>query len=123
MSPDTDPTIAETILKELKRQRYALIVLAALFLAAGVVGYVALSNRGDDNERLAAKAATLAQNAETDHAALCTFRVDLQSRVSETVDYLRTHPKGFPGVPLKTLQTSLNGQKLALQSLQALNCP
>jgi hypothetical protein len=123
MSPSEDPTVADAILKELKRQRYALITLALLFLAAGVVGYVALSNRGDDNARLAARATTLAQNAATDHAALCTFRVDLQSRVNETVDYLRTHPKGFPGVPLRTLQTSLNNQRLSLQSLQALNCP
>lgn len=55
--------------------------------------------------------------------ALCTFRADLQSRVTQTQDYLRLHPEGFPGVSPETMQTSLAGQVRTVASLSSLSCP
>jgi hypothetical protein len=90
-----------------------LIVMALVILGAGTTGYIILNNRGDENARtatrasilaresarLASETARLAKNARTDHAALCTFKADLQTRVEQSRTFLEEHPKGIPGIP------------------------
>lgn len=137
MSPSEDPTVADQILTELRRQRWALIVMAFVIMGAGITGYVILSNRGDQNARTARSAAVLAResarlsaetsrlakNARTDHAALCTFKTDLQKRVTQSRDFLAKHPNGIPGIPASVIVQGLRNQQATVDSLENLNCP
>jgi hypothetical protein len=63
----------------------------------------------------------IGQNSQA-NAALCTFRGDLEHRVTATENYLREHPEGFPGVSAATLQSSLNGQRRTVRALGSLDC-
>lgn len=56
-------------------------------------------------------------------AALCTYRDDLQSRVTSNTEFLKEHPNGIPGVPTKVLVDSIANQQRAINSLTELNCP
>lgn len=60
------------------------------------------------------------QHANTN--ALCSFRDDLQKRVTSTTKFLQEHPKGIPGIPAGTLRVSLINEQHTLDSLSALKC-
>lgn len=137
MSPSEDPTVADQILTELRHQRWALIVMALVILGAGITGYIVLNNRGDENSntankaavlarqsaRLATETARLAKNARTDHAALCTLKGSLQSRVDQSRSFLEEHPKGIPGIPVSAIVQDVRNQQATIDSLVDLNCP
>lgn len=55
--------------------------------------------------------------------ALCTFRGDLDQRVSATQGYLDNHPGPKPfGIARATLQQQLNNQRRTVESLSNLSC-
>jgi hypothetical protein len=64
----------------------------------------------------------------TNHAAsqstgaLCALRHDLEQRVSDGEAFLAGHPHGIPGIPAKTLQQSIDGQKRTIKALQVVEC-
>lgn len=55
--------------------------------------------------------------------ALCTFKTDLQRRVDDGNEFLAKHPNGIPGIPAKTLRTSLDNQQRTISALRGLSCP
>lgn len=60
---------------------------------------------------------------ETQNAALCTFRADVQTRAQQGEDFLRDHPEGFAGIPAATLRQSIDGQRRTVAALARLDCP
>lgn len=62
----------------------------------------------------------VASNQLADTSALCSFRADLQQRVTSTVKFLATHPHGIPGIPVATLRVSLQNQQATLRALRSL---
>lgn len=99
--PDTDPTMGEKILRQLKIQRYLTGVLAVILIVGFVDVAVRLSHVNN---------------------ALCTFRGNLVTQVIQTQHYLVKHPEGFANVSKATILDSLNKQKKAIKSLDSLSC-
>lgn len=64
----------------------------------------------------------LGRQGQEAHDALCVFKADLQRRYGVGLEFIRTHPRGIPGIPAATLTTSLNNQKATLGSLSRLDC-
>jgi hypothetical protein len=54
--------------------------------------------------------------------ALCTFRVDLITRVTQSITFLSEHPKGAPGIPVKTIVDGVNNQVRTINALSGLRC-
>lgn len=102
MSPDTSPDIATSIKRRLNVLT-ATVVVFCLIVSGGVV-YVVV---------------TAAQT----HDALCTFRADLQNRVSQSQDFL-AHPDKYPGIHIDptVIQTQVDSQKRTVASLSGLGC-
>ena len=119
-----------------RRTFWALVVLGATFVATvGVDSYLIR-----ENSQRAAQTRSIAAQSRTDsaltHGALCSLRADLESRIvqaenqiTQTVHYLASHPKGFPGVPAAVIKQNLNaqrqtldGQRRTVTSLSALRC-
>jgi len=86
-------------------------VIIAMFLSFGVFGYFQ-QRRTDELARQGAQA----------HDAICVFRADLERRVETTKRYLDTHPDGFAGVPVETIQKSLTDQERTIRSLASIKC-
>jgi hypothetical protein len=55
--------------------------------------------------------------------ALCTYRDDLQRRVTQNTQFLKDNPNGVAGIPSKVFVDSIANQQRAINSLQELNCP
>lgn len=118
-TPDDSPTelepvadaVAELreILRELRRQRIAIITLAVALIAGGLVGYLDLSG----------KAADAALNRE----ALCALRADLQANVDQSKDFLIEHPGGFADVPAAEIQKAIDDKERTIETLAPLPCP
>lgn len=106
-----DPAAAElrAILRELRRQRLAIVGLATALIAFVTVGYVDLNGKAHD--------------ATLDRRALCTFRADLEARVASSRDFLVKHPAGFAGIPAATILKSIHDQERTIRALRALPCP
>jgi hypothetical protein len=81
-------------------------------VAAGVTGFAKISAQQDDIQRL----------GERTNDALCALRGDLQERVRSGEQFLATHPRGIPGVPVTTLRTSIAGQRRTIVALSSLKC-
>lgn len=54
--------------------------------------------------------------------ALCAFRHDLEQRVTDAQDFLRSHPHGFPGVTAAQIQVSITNQEATIHALRFINC-
>lgn len=61
-------------------------------------------------------------NQQNTTAALCTFRRDLEARVSASQNFLVTHPNGIPGISAATIEASVTMEKRTIRSLQLLPC-
>ena len=59
---------------------------------------------------------------QTVGTAVCNLRAEQANRVHETVDFLRGHPRGIPGVPIGSLRLSLYNEERTLQALKPLRC-
>lgn len=102
MSPETDLTIREEILKRLRIVRIATFVLGGLFLILAVYLVVRL---GQIN------------------SSLCTLRSDLQDRVARAQDFL-DNPNKYPGikVPPEVIRQQIEGQQKTVDALNDLHC-
>lgn len=115
----------------------------------GVIGYLILAfvvfylyhanqNTAASNHAVAAKAAKLAKANQAlvlqvkraaalgvrTHTGVCRLRDDLQTRVERSEAFLRANPHGIPGLPAKTIQTSITGQKRTIRALRVIGpCP
>lgn len=97
------------ILAELRRQRFAIIGLAVALFAIVAIGGLYLNDK--------------ARDAELNRKALCTFRADLEARVTASRDFLIEHPGGIPGIPEATIQKSIHDQERTIRALAPLPCP
>ncbi len=92
-----------------KMQRRGLVVWIIVFTALTFYGI----HRNTD----------LANQGVIAHSALCSFKMDLQSRIVNSETFLRNHPQGIPGLATRTdILTSIKNQKLTLASLSELHC-
>lgn len=96
--PDDHPDIAAQLLRGLRRQTYAMVVL--YLIVFGALGYV------------------WRQENRT-HDALCTLRGDLAQRVLASQDFLAKHPHSPFG---PAVRVSIAGQERTIHALSALHC-
>jgi hypothetical protein len=66
-----------------------------------------------------------AHRADLVYNGVCTYRQNLVQQVSDTERYLSTHPAGAPslGISAAQLQSTVDREKAAADSLAGLNCP
>lgn len=66
----------------------------------------------------------VSDTAQTNTAALCAFRADLQRRVDQGDAFVKDHPglKSFDGIPMSSIKLTIANQKDSLSALQVLNC-
>jgi hypothetical protein len=101
-------------LEEMVREWWKPVTI--IILAATLLFFNAASN--------SATQARLEEVATETHAALCTFKADLQRRADDTRAYLQKHPgvEPIPGITRADLRRSLNAQRDTLESLVVLDC-
>lgn len=63
--------------------------------------------------------ASVANN--TNHA-LCVLRMDLEQRVQDSIQFLTDHPDGIPGIPVESIQQSIDNQQRTINALADLSC-
>lgn len=98
----------------------ALILFVVLCIT--VLVYLAISVNSSSNE--------VKDLAENNQATLCALRGDIERRRDDTVDYLKTHPRGVVSpvthaviITPAELQRSIDGQTSTLVALDRhLNC-
>lgn len=56
------------------------------------------------------------------NGALCTFKMDLETRYANGVQFLDAHPQGIPGISAADIARSLNNQKATIDALSGLDC-
>lgn len=111
---------------------YLILVVVVFYL------YHANQNTSHDNRAVAAKAAKLAK-ANTElvrqvqkavrlgvrtHTGVCRLRDDIETRIENSEAFLKQHPQGIPGLPAKTIQNSITGQKRTIRALKVIGpCP
>jgi hypothetical protein len=98
-------------------KRNALVTFVCLLVAVLMVG-VAF-----DTARVVELTNNVAVNQQHDTRALCTFRGDLQTRVTSGLNFLVDHPKGIAGISAQTLQSSIANEQRTLTALHSLICP
>lgn len=54
--------------------------------------------------------------------SLCAFRTDLVQRVVQSNQFLKEHPNGTPGIPVKTITDSITNQTRTVLSLKDISC-
>ena len=87
-----------------------LCLLLALALAGGAFSTIRVFEISD---QIAG-----AQKVTTE--ALCSLRADIRQRVDATDSFLRTRPRGIPGVPLGAIRVSLDNERHTLHALSPL---
>lgn len=64
----------------------------------------------------------VAEEGQEAHDALCVFRGDLERRYELGLQFVADNPNGIPGLPRRTLDNSLAGQKRTIDALETLDC-
>jgi len=95
--------------RNLTRATIALYLVLAVLVAASFVDRTVQVNRVE-------------KTADVTHAALCSLREDLAERVATSEQFLAENPDGIPGLPAKTIQTSIDSQKRTIETLSVLEC-
>lgn len=54
--------------------------------------------------------------------ALCTFRADRITQVTQSLQFLTANPKGTPGIPAEAIISSVNTQISTINALSGLHC-
>lgn len=85
-------------------------------LAVTALVLLALSNVRDTTRQVA-------RNQQNNTRTLCSFRDDLQTRVTSGNAFLKTHPKGIAGIPAATIRVSIQNEQRTLNALRPLVCP
>lgn len=109
--PETEFQTA--VLRVLRFQaRATLLLYLIVFL---FIGYV-----WRDGHSTSAK---IARESARTLSALCSFRADLDQRVSGSQQFLRDNPNGIPGVSKTVIENGILNEQLTIQSLASLKCP
>jgi hypothetical protein len=102
MTPTEPPEdVAGTIKHAL---RLLLVATVVLYLALFGVAYVVY------------------RNGDTNRAALCALRWDLEKRVAGTQQLLIDHPEGLAGIPAQTLKDGITNQQRTIEALRGVHC-
>jgi hypothetical protein len=106
-------------IKRLRRWVLLTALLATFGTFSGAYGF-----RKADQARDRVKALTLQTRADARDTkyALCTFRRDLEVRVTTSREFLRMHPNGIPGVPARAIRDSLTNQQRTVDALSGIDC-
>jgi len=60
--------------------------------------------------------------ADTNHAALCAFKVDLAARIDQGQQFLRKHPEGAFGFSAAQIKLQLENQQRTYRSFSSVDC-
>lgn len=104
--------IATELQRTLRNLTRATIALWFTLFVVVVSGAYVLKQQSDDSQRQSAR----------NTGALCALREDLERRVAASQDFLIKNPRGFPGIPLATLQKSITDQQRSIVALSGLHC-
>lgn len=105
-----------------RKVKWSFVSLVAVAFAVSLVqGYQIRENR-----QIIERVVKNETNALETHAALCTFRADLQRRADNAADFIHAIETGkrppIEGISVNDLQRSLDGQEATLKSLAPLVC-
>lgn len=117
-----DPATAKQIKDTLRILVIATVALYLIMLAGGTFVFFDSRGSSSDNEDRIADNRKLALEGQEAHDALCTFRTDLQRRITLGRQFLATHPEGIPGISAADLARSIAGQESTLKALKISNC-
>lgn len=102
---------------------FGIVVLVAILIStAQWFAFQEVSDVSDENRRIIARLEVSEAQALKDHAALCSFRADLQRRVRNSREFLadveamRRPP--IDGISSNDLRRSIDGQQATLDSLK-----
>lgn len=104
--------VREELTGTLRRLVWATVVLyVVLALLVGFVWISGVQQRDD-----------IAQSANSTNQALCVLRADLEVRVADSIKFLADHPNGIPGIPVASIQQSIENQQRTVDALSGLEC-
>lgn len=95
----------------------ATLGLFLLLFTMGAYMYVANSHRIDEIQEVSARTREVSVTNRKALLALCAVQDDLELRLRRGRTFLRTHPLGIPGVPVKTFRDSLDSQQNTLDTI------
>lgn len=87
----------------------AVLVIALISIGSVIFGFAILRHTNSQ--------------AKQNTTALCALRRDLEERVASSTRFIQEHPKGIPGIPIKTIIQGMEGQKRTIKALSAIKCP
>jgi hypothetical protein len=99
-------TIADELRFRLKILLYATILIYAVVIAAGFIGWYINHQQASKTER-----------------ALCSLKAELQRRVDNTQAFLVKYPHGLDGLSKADLTKSIQDTQRTIDALSILNCP
>ena len=102
--------------------RWLTTATVVLYLAlTGIGGYVYVVGTSQ-SQRLVDTAVELHEVATTNHAALCTLRRDLETRVEALREFLEDNPNGIPGLSPVAIRHRIEDLEQTLDALDILEC-
>jgi hypothetical protein len=104
--------------KARKRDWIVVAFLALLLIVAAVAAISALTAIHASRQT-----ARVVRSNTRASVALCTLRLDLVHRVEGSKAFLATHPRGFSGIPARTIQAGIDNQQRTITALRVLKCP
>jgi hypothetical protein len=102
--------------------RYIMPYLVFALTVLVILQLVVLKQARDQSHRSAEQAKAAAKSSAQTLHALCALRDDLHQRIVGAEDFLRKHPGGIPGIPAKTIQATVDGQRRTIAALGGLRC-
>lgn len=108
----TDADIGADLKRSLRRLSYATGGLYLVVIVAIVLVWLDLTRQRED----------LKQTAESNRAALCSLRGDLERRVQSARAFLDDNPKGIPGISAATIKMGITNQQRTIDALAGLEC-
>lgn len=61
-------------------------------------------------------------DGRTTTKALCSLRTDLTNRVLASIQFLKDHPQGIEGIPVKVIIDGISNQSRTIVALKDLSC-
>jgi hypothetical protein len=104
---ERDPLTA--FARTLNRIAIATVVLYVLLCVAGVAVYLQIRISVRENE--------------TARKGLCALRADLGRRQLSSLEFLKAHPNGIPGIPASVIRNGVDNTAQTLEALQVVKCP
>lgn len=96
------------------KRSFNLLVGATLLLYVGMILVAALLYTSNRNR---------AQDGRDAHKAICLLVQNLETRVSDSQEFLRHHPNGIPGISRSDINRSIQGQQSTINALRKADCP